>query len=232
MGTDDPLVAISDLRAGYGGLDVVDGLSLIVRRGEIAGLLGRNGAGKSTTLRAIAGLVPRSSGEIHIGGRLLAGPAHRRTRSLVGLVLEGRSVFANLAVKDNLEISQIRAEDACALFPELTSRLQVRAGLLSGGEQQMLALARAILRRPQFLLIDELSFGLSPAACKRLFEALKTAVAASGMAVLLVEQHVPSAVAVADRVYIMQDGRIALQLGASELERRADEIASLYLGSR
>jgi branched-chain amino acid transport system ATP-binding protein len=229
--TGEPMVTVRGLRAGYGGHDVVEDVHLTVQSGEIVGLLGRNGAGKSTTLLAIAGVLPGAAGELRVDGRRVSGPAHRRSRTTVGLVPEGRSIFPSLSVRENLAIAGVDSDAACEIFPELRQRLSIRSGLLSGGEQQMLALVRAMLRRPRLLLIDELSFGLSQAVSERLLERLREFVMEHRTAVVLVEQHLVAMSRVADRVYVMQDGRIRLELEQAEIARRSEEIASLYLSA-
>lgn len=221
---------VRQLTAGYGSLSVVHELSLSVRYGEIVGLLGRNGAGKTTTLMAIAGFLGKYAGEVKVDGVELRGPAYSRAREQIGIVLEGRSVFSSLTVRQNLNLAAAELEESLELFPELRPKLSLRAGLLSGGEQQMLALARAICRHPAALLIDELSFGLAPALCERMFERLRAVVAARKMGVLLVEQHVHYAQSVVDRALIMNEGTIRSEFPGSELAAREAEIERIYLG--
>jgi branched-chain amino acid transport system ATP-binding protein len=226
------ILSVEELSAGYGRhLQVVHGVSLSVDRGEIVALIGRNGAGKSTTLAAIAGLVKTSSGRIVVDGEPLTGPPHKRARGRVGFVMEGRSVFPSLTVRQNLQLAHVDPAAAIGMFPALEARLSVRSGLLSGGEQQMLSLARAIVRPPRALLVDEIDFGLSPVASRSLFASLRAVVASSGIGVLLVEQHIHFAEEVADRVLVMNEGRIVLELPASELSAREAEIERIYLGA-
>jgi branched-chain amino acid transport system ATP-binding protein len=225
-------LAVSDLRAGYGNQWVVWDVSLHAAEGEIVALLGRNGAGKTTTLRAIAGTLSRTAGSISVDGRVLHGSAHRRTRTDIGLVLEGRSVFPSLTTHQNLQVAGVDPEEAIGLFPELASKLRMRAGQLSGGEQQMVSLARAMCRRPRVLLIDELSFGLTPSVCRRLFARLATAAQETRMAVVLVEQHLSYAAELATRAYIMSDGHLVGELPAAELITRQAEIEEIYFGRR
>ncbi|MBV9661702.1 MAG: ATP-binding cassette domain-containing protein [Acidimicrobiales bacterium] len=227
--SDEIRVRIVGLQAGYGPQTVVHGLDLHVGHGEIVGLLGRNGAGKSTTLKAVAGLLSGVAGQVIVDGQLISGSAYKRTQSILGLVPEGRSVFPSLTVSENLDVARADLDEACRLFPELTSRLSIRSGLLSGGEQQMLALARAIVRRPRLLLIDELSFGLSQRVSLRLLSRLRDYVRETGMSVILVEQHMSAMSKVADRVYIMQEGRIMLELPQAEIMSRGEEIRTVYL---
>lgn len=222
---------VRGLSAGYGAAPVITGLDLHVAAGEVVAMLGRNGAGKTTTLMAIGGFVKRSAGVITIDGHSMSGPPYRRMRGLVGLVLEGRSVFAPLTTAQNLKVGGVGIADALRLFPELEARLQVRAGSLSGGEQQMLSLARAMCRRPRALLLDELSFGLAPVICERLFSRIREFAADHDIAVVLVEQHLHYAAQVADRAVVMSQGQVALELPSSELASRAAEVERLYLGT-
>jgi len=222
---------VRGLSAGYGAAPVISGLTLHVEPGEVVAMLGRNGAGKTTTLMAIGGFVKRSAGDITIDGNAMGGPPHRRMRGLVGLVLEGRSVFPPLTTAQNLKVGGVAVADALQLFPELEARLNVRGGNLSGGEQQMLSLARAMCRRPRVLLLDELSFGLAPVICERLFSSVRQFAADHDIAVVLVEQHLHYAAQVADRAVVMSQGRIALELPSSELASRAGEVEQLYLGT-
>jgi branched-chain amino acid transport system ATP-binding protein len=222
---------VRGLSAGYGAAPVISDLNLHVNAGEVVALLGRNGAGKTTTLMTIGGFLKRSAGLITVGGVAMRGSPHRRMREFVGLVLEGRSVFPPLTTAQNLKVGGVGVDDAVRLFPELEARVNVRAGNLSGGEQQMLTLARAMCRRPRVLLLDELSFGLAPVVCDRLFSRIREFAADHGIAVVLVEQHLNYAAQVADRAVVMSHGRIALELPTSELTSRAAEVEQLYLGT-
>jgi branched-chain amino acid transport system ATP-binding protein len=225
----DHALEVIGLSASYGALEVVHDLNFAVRPGEIVGILGRNGAGKTTTMLAIAGYLPDVSGEARVDGARLSGPAFRRMRGMLGIVLEGRSIFSSLSVANNLLVAGADRERALTLFPELKPRLKITAGMLSGGEQQMLALARAIARDPKVLLIDELSFGLAPIACERLFRAVKEYSSSLGIAVLLVEQHLHYAASVCNRVMVMAEGCIRLETTAEGLVERQAEIERLYL---
>ena len=225
-----PALQVWGLSAGYGSLVVVRDVSLTVAHGEIVAILGRNGAGKTTTLMAIGGFLGRYSGQVLIDGEPLRGPAFRRSREQIGLVLEGRSVFPSLTVRQNLDLAKADVEEALTLFPEMKEKLSLKAGLLSGGEQQMLALARAVGRHPRVLLIDELSFGLAPVLCERMFERLRQIVAASSLGVLLVEQHIHYAESVADRALVMNEGSIRAEIPSSEMIAREAEIERIYLG--
>jgi branched-chain amino acid transport system ATP-binding protein len=222
---------VRGLSAGYGAAPVISGLNLHVDPGEVVALLGRNGAGKTTTLMTIGGFLKCAAGSVTLDGAAMGGSPHRRMRGLVGLVLEGRSVFPPLTTAQNLKVGGVAVADAVRLFPELGPRLHVRAGNLSGGEQQMLSLARAMCRRPRVLLLDELSFGLAPVICDRLFSSVRQFAADHDIAVLLVEQHLNYAAQVADRAVVMSQGRIALELPSSELTSRAAEVEQLYLGT-
>jgi branched-chain amino acid transport system ATP-binding protein len=221
---------VTGLSAGYGSAPVISGLDLRAEAGEVVAMLGRNGAGKTTALMAIGGFLKRSSGAITVNGTPISGAPHHRMRNHIGLVLEGRSVFAPLTTAQNLKVGRVAIADAVRLFPELEPRLHVRAGSLSGGEQQMLSLVRAMCRRPRVLLLDELSFGLAPIVCDRLFSGVRQFAAEHDIAVVVVEQHLHYAAMVSDRVVVMNQGRIALELPSSQLVSRAGEIEQLYLG--
>lgn len=223
------VLEVDGLCAGYGGLPIVQELSLTVGSGEVVAIIGRNGAGKTTALAAIAGLLRYSAGRLAVDGKPLVGAPFRRSRHEIGLVLEGRSVFPSLTVAQNLSVGRVTADAVFASFPELKRRKNVRAGDLSGGEQQILSLARAIARAPRVLLIDELSFGLAPVICNRLFDVIRQ-YAGAGHSVLLVEQHLHYAEVVADRVLVMHQGRISLETSAADLRSREAEIERVYLG--
>ena len=219
------------ISAGYGTQAVIHDIEIEVRAGEVVTLLGPNGAGKTTTLLALSGELPTLSGDVAIDGVVTTAPLHKRARNGLTFVTEEKSVFKGLSTRDNLRVGGVSVEDALALFPELERRLNVRGGLLSGGEQQMLSLARALARKPRVLLADELSMGLAPLIVKRLLEAVRAAANNQGTAVLLVEQHVRKALVYADRAYVMRRGRIELSGKASDLRSRIDEIENQYLSS-
>jgi branched-chain amino acid transport system ATP-binding protein len=223
-----PLLEARGLTAGYGKVEVVHGVDLLVRPGEVVALLGPNGAGKTTSLLTLSGDLPALGGEVSWLGRAKTSPLHVRARQGLGLVSEERSVFPQLTVRDNLKVSGCDAEMALQLFPELRKRVKQKVGLLSGGEQQMLSLARILARHPKVLLADELSLGLAPLIVNRLFEAVRSA-ADAGLGVLLVEQHVSKALEYSDRVYVLRRGEIVLSGLASELDMPMVEMA--YLSS-
>ena len=224
------LVEAEGLQAGYGSVVVVRDLDLQVRAGEVVALLGPNGAGKSTTLLTLSGALSPLGGVVRWNGAATKAALHARARQGLGLVTEERSVFMRLTARENLRVGCRDIAAALELFPELESRLDVKAGLLSGGEQQMLTLARALARRPSLLLADELSLGLAPLVVNRLLSAVRRA-ADDGVGVLLVEQHVSKVLDIADRVYVLRRGRVELAGRADELRGRLAEIESSYLSA-
>jgi branched-chain amino acid transport system ATP-binding protein len=226
-----PVLQAVALCAGYGSQPVIHDVDLEVHPGEVVALIGANGAGKTTTLLALSGELPTLSGEVLMDGAATKAPLHKRARAGLTLVTEERSVFKGLSARDNLAVGRVSPADAMDLFPELEPRLDVRGGLLSGGEQQMLTLGRALARRPRLLLADELSMGLAPLVVKRLLEAVRTAANDRGTAVLLVEQHVRKALLYADRVYVMRRGRIELSGTAAEIRSRLAEVEQHYLST-
>ena len=227
---------VHDLSAAYAGVPALHGISLSVQRGEIVALLGSNGAGKSTLLKAISGLLAPTAGRVEFEGVRIDGrPAHRVVRAGIAYVPEGRRLFARLSVRDNLLLGAFAQRDerlreetlaeALALFPVLGERANQEAGTLSGGEQQMLAIARALMSRPRLLLLDEPSLGIAPRLVTRIYEAL-AGINLRGLTLLLVEQNVQLALARAHRAYVLQTGRTVLdgpaqELLHSELVRRA-----------
>ena len=227
--TTAPAIEARRLSAGYGSQPVVHELDLEVRAGEVVALLGPNGAGKTTTLLALAGVLPLLAGEVAIDDEVTRTPLHRRAQRGLMFVTEEKSVFMGLSTRDNLRVAGADLDAAMTLFPELERRLDVTGGLLSGGEQQMLSLARALCREPRVLLADELSMGLAPLVVKRLLQAVRDAAVSRGTAVLLVEQHVRQALRYADRAYVLRRGRIALSGTATELAGRISEIEDSYL---
>jgi branched-chain amino acid transport system ATP-binding protein len=223
-----PVLEARGLTAGYGPQPVVHGVDLVVEPGEVVTLLGRNGAGKTTTLLALSGELPLMEGSVLLDGKPTRHPLHRRARGGLAYVTEERSVFKTMSARDNLRIGDADPDAALALFPELEKRLDVRGGLLSGGEQQMLTLARALSRKPRLLLADELSLGLAPLVVRRLLEAVRAAADQRGTGVLLVEQHVRKALLYAERAYVMRRGRIVMSGAAADLRERIAEIEESY----
>lgn len=235
----DVLLDIRDLRVRYGAIEAVKGIDLHVNAGERVTLIGANGAGKTSTLKALAGLLPMASGDIRFDGHSIrAVPAHRLPRQGVSLVPEGRGIFARMSVLENLQAGAYLRRDREQVdedmeglfehFPRLRERLVQSAGLLSGGEQQMLALARALLSRPRLLILDEPSMGLAPIMVEKIF-AVIDAVCQAGMTLLLVEQNARLALQVTDRAYVMDSGRIHLT-GNSAALLDDPGIREAYLG--
>ena len=227
--TGGELLRAEGLFAGYGGVAVVHDFDLTVRSGEITALLGANGAGKTTTLLALAGAVEPLGGELYWRGTRTSFPLHRRAREGLAFVPEQRSVFMNLTVAQNLRLGRGQAARALELFPELEPHIHRRAGLLSGGQQQLLTLARCLASDPALLMIDEVSLGLAPLVVKRLLDAIRTAASTRGTAVILVEQHIRQALAIADHGVVLRRGRSVLQGRAAELRLREHEIKDAYI---
>jgi branched-chain amino acid transport system ATP-binding protein len=224
------LLAARDLTCGYNGVPVVAALDLAVEPGEVVALLGPNGAGKTTALMTLSGALAPLSGEVLFEGKPTRAPLHKRARAGMAVVTEARSVFMKLSTVDNLRVGRVDARAALAPFPELHDRLKVPAGLLSGGEQQILTLARALAREPRLLLADELSLGLAPLVVERLLRSVRDA-ADRGLGVLLVEQHIRRALEVADRAYVLQRGHVVIQGSRAELRERLVEIEASYLST-
>jgi len=241
-----PVIDVRGLCAGYDRIPVVRDLDLHVDAGEIVALLGPNGAGKTTTLLTLSGILPVLAGEV----RLLGEPVstrrpHRIARRGVAHVPEDRALFSRLSTQQNLRLglrggpfwsrrarANAEIEQALELFPALQQLLSRRAGLLSGGEQQMLALARAIISRPKVLMVDEMSMGLAPILVEQLLPTLRTVAQQTGAGILLVEQHVHMALELADRAYVMVHGRVVLEDSAEALAERADVLEASYLGGQ
>ncbi|MGB8852891.1 MAG: ABC transporter ATP-binding protein [Pirellulales bacterium] len=234
-----PLLEVTDLVAGYGPIRALDGVSLTVEEAELVAIIGANGAGKTTLLMAISGIVPPRGGRISFAGRPLAGlQPHEIMRLGVGHSPEGRRIFPRLSVRENLELGGFTQTDrarlardideACGLFPVLGDRMHQLGGTLSGGEQQMLAIARALVGRPRLLLLDEPSLGLAPLIVAKVFEAIAS-LAARGIAVVLVEQNARAALRLASRGLVLETGRITLTGSGAELsaDRR---VRDAYLG--
>jgi branched-chain amino acid transport system ATP-binding protein len=223
-----PLLEVRELRAGYGTIEVVHGLDLAVHPGEVVALLGPNGAGKTTTLSTVSGELAPLGGEVRLLDCDAKDPLHIRARKGLAMVTQERAVLMDLTTAENLKVSRCDPDRAIELFPELEEHLDRRVGLLSGGQQQMLALARCLAREARLLLVDELSLGLAPIVVDRLLRAVRAA-ADGGIGVLLVEQHVHKALAVADRVIVLRRGLVELTGSAAELRDRVDEIQAAYL---
>jgi branched-chain amino acid transport system ATP-binding protein len=229
----EPLLEVDDLRVRYGAVEAVHGISFAVNAGEVTALIGANGAGKSSTLAAISGLVP-AGGRIRFDGRDIAGsPPHAIVRAGVVQVPEGREILAQMTVEENL-LMGLRGRNRTDLgsayerFPILRERRALLAGSLSGGEQQMLAIARALLARPRLLLLDEPSLGLAPLIVKRVFDILAD-LKHRGVTMLLVEQNALRALRLADRAYVMELGKLVMRGTGAEL-LRDEGVARTYLG--
>ncbi|TYB41193.1 ABC transporter ATP-binding protein [Actinomadura chibensis] len=223
---------LEDVSVGRGGAPIVRDVGFAVPAGQVTVLLGPNGAGKTTLLEAIAGVLPLTSGRLTGDGADLSGLDRvSRAKRGIALVEQGRTVFSGLTVAENLRAVRRgpRADRALELFPELTKRMDVQAGLLSGGEQQMVVLARALAMSPSVLLIDEMSLGLAPVIVKRLLPAVR-ALADEGVAVLLVEQFATLALAVADTAHVLAGGRLTHSGPAAPLRKAPDVLHAAYLG--
>jgi branched-chain amino acid transport system ATP-binding protein len=235
-----PLLSVESLHVSYGAIQALRGISLHVDAGEVVTLIGGNGAGKSTTLRTISGLLQPKQGEIHFNGEpIQCRPPHRIVQMGLVQVPEGRGIFANLTVEENLQMGAFARKDhaeirkdrdrALALLPRIAERLRQQAGTLSGGEQQMLAIARALLARPKLLMLDEPSLGLAPQVVQTVFQVIRQ-IASEGTTILLIEQNASMALQVADRAYVIEVGEIQMEGAASELAK-SDEVRKAYLGA-
>ncbi|RAR66046.1 amino acid/amide ABC transporter ATP-binding protein 2 (HAAT family) [Paraburkholderia unamae] len=240
LGAGNPLLDVRDLRVNYGNIEALHGISLDVGPGEIVALLGANGAGKTTTLRTISGLLRPRGGTIAFEGQALVGlPSHRVVALGIGHVPEGRRIFGGLTVEENLRLGgYLLRRDAAALeqgiaqayetFSRLHERKDQLAGTLSGGEQQMLAIARALMLKPKLVLLDEPSMGLAPKLVRGIFEVIAR-ISSAGTAVLLVEQNARQALRIASRAYVLEGGRVALSGSSSELAGD-NRVRATYLG--
>ncbi len=233
------LLEVSGLDVHYGGIHALKGVSFSVEQGQVVTLIGANGAGKTTTLRAISGLVKPSKGTVKFNGRAITGmPAHQIVALGLAHAPEGRGIFANLTVDENLQMGAYLRKDpagvakdtrkALELFPRIAERLHQNAGTLSGGEQQMLAIARALIAKPTLLLLDEPSLGLAPQIVQLIFKIVKT-IAAEGTTILLVEQNAHQALGVAHTAHVLEVGALVTSGPAAELARD-DKIRKAYLG--
>jgi branched-chain amino acid transport system ATP-binding protein len=233
------MLKIDNINVYYGAIHAIKGISLEVNEGEIVTLIGANGAGKSTILRTVSGLLKPKTGEINFEGKNIAGmPAQNIVKLGISQVPEGRRVFANMTVLENLELGAYIRSDKQGIkddmnvvferFPRLSERLTQLAGTLSGGEQQMLAMGRALMSRPRLLLLDEPSMGLAPLLVKEIFSIIKD-INATGTTILLVEQNANMALSIANTAYVLETGRITLSGSAKELAA-SEEIRKAYLG--
>ena len=233
------LLDLENVHVHYGAIHALKGVTIAVEPGQIVTLVGANGAGKSTTLRAISGLLRPSQGTIHFDGKSLAGcPAHEIVGLGISHVPEGRIVFANLSVEDNLELGAYLRKDRAgiaadrkkiyAIFPRLEERRRQASGTLSGGEQQMLAIGRALMARPKLLLMDEPSLGLAPILVREIFRVIRE-IREQGMTIVLVEQNARMALSVADRGYVLETGVVCLADRADALLQNP-EVQAAYLG--
>jgi branched-chain amino acid transport system ATP-binding protein len=234
------LLEVNDIHAHYGGIEALKGVSLSVQEGEVVTLIGSNGAGKSTTLRAITGLTPASSGSVTIDGEdITRVPAHEIVDRGIALSPEGRHCFPRMTVRENLDLGahrrrrdpdlSIDLERIFDLFPRLKEREKQKAGTMSGGEQQMLAMGRALMAKPRLLLLDEPSMGIAPILVQRIYETIAE-INRGGVTILLVEQNAHYALDVSRRGYVMETGRVVLD-GESESLRTDPEVQRAYLGA-
>ena len=234
----EPLLAVSDLHAGYGAIEILRGVNFVVQTGEIVAVLGSNGTGKSTLNRTISGVMRSSKGSIQFGGAAIE---RRRPSEIVSLGLihvpEGRCIFPNMTVRENLDLGAYRRANArrtdnrekvFSIFPRLAERQSQYAGTLSGGEQQMLAIGRGLMAEPMLLILDEPSLGLSPLLVEELFQLIKN-INALGMSLLLVEQNVAQSLEVAQRAYILDNGCFVLE-GSADTIRNDPKLKRAYLG--
>ncbi|MFA6849127.1 MAG: ABC transporter ATP-binding protein [Selenomonadaceae bacterium] len=233
------MLKIEDINVYYGAIHAIKGVSLEVNEGEIVTLIGANGAGKSTTLRTISGLLKPKTGTISFAGKKIGGMAAQNiVKAGISQVPEGRRIFANMTVLENLDLGAFIRKDKAGIqedlgqvferFPRLEERKSQEAGTLSGGEQQMLAMGRALMSRPRLLLLDEPSMGLAPLLIKEIFSIIKD-INKTGTTVLLVEQNANMALSIANRAYVLETGRITLSGEAKELAASAD-VRKAYLG--
>ena len=233
------MLQIDDINVYYGAIHAIKGISLKVEQGEIVTLIGANGAGKSTTLRTISGLLKPKTGKITFEGKEISGmAAHEIVKAGISQVPEGRRIFANMTVQENLDLGAYARKDSDGVaqdlkivferFPRLLERREQEAGTLSGGEQQMLAMWRALMSRPRLLLLDEPSMGLAPLLIKEIFSIIQD-INKTGTTILLVEQNANMALSIANRAYVLETGRITLSGDAKELAA-SEDVRKAYLG--
>ncbi|MBU3616081.1 ABC transporter ATP-binding protein [Polynucleobacter sp. JS-Polo-80-F4] len=233
------LLTVKDLKVSYGGINAVKGIDLHVNHGELVALIGANGAGKSSSLKAIAGLLTPSAGEINFANHATKKlPAYELVRLGLGMVPEGRGVFKRMTILENLQMGaylksdakeiERKLEEVYSYFPRLKERLSQLAGTLSGGEQQMVAMGRAMMAQPKLLLLDEPSMGLSPIMVETIFDVIRS-LSGSGMTILLVEQNARLALQMADRAYVMESGLITLS-GSGKALLEDSRVRAAYLG--
>ncbi|MEW6081049.1 MAG: ABC transporter ATP-binding protein [Bacillota bacterium] len=234
------MLEIKDLHVYYGGIHALDGISIKVEQGEVVAIIGANGAGKSTTLRAVSGILRPASGDVRFRGEsLLPVPAHKIVERGLSHVPEGRRIFANLTVMENLEMGAYARKDKGGIqqdlevvfhhFPRLKERLGQIGGTLSGGEQQMLAIARGLMAKPRLLVMDEPSMGLAPLLVREIFSIIES-INREGVTILLVEQNAHMALGVANRAYVLETGRLVLEGEAQSLARN-ELVKKAYLGA-
>ncbi len=233
------LLEVSDIHAHYGSIEALKGVSLTVEEGEVVTLIGSNGAGKSTTLRSIAGLTPASAGRITLGGTDITHvPAHQIVSHGIALVPEGRRCFARMTVRENLDLGAYRRSGGgitddmlrvFELFPRLQERARQTAGTLSGGEQQMLAIGRALMAKPRLLMLDEPSMGIAPILVQRIYETIEQ-INQQGVTILLVEQNANYALGIASRGYVLETGKVVLASTSAQL-RTDPQVQRAYLGT-
>jgi branched-chain amino acid transport system ATP-binding protein len=226
-----PVISVRGMSTGYGGNPVVHDLSFDVDPGEVLCLLGPNGAGKTTTMLALAGELPLLEGDVEFGEVKQKAPLYKRARVGLSYVTEERSVFKGMTLRDNLRVGGVNPKEVIELFPELEKRMSTRGGLLSGGEQQMLTLGRALARKPRLLLADELSLGLAPLVVDRLLQAVRRSADEDGTAVVMVEQHAHKALRYTDHAIVIRRGRVGLDLTGEDARKRIADVEQAYLTS-